>query len=83
MVPPRERGKYSGLVGGVFALASVLGPLIGGAITDSIGWRWVFYVNLPIGAVCVPVIWFGMKKLSKVRYYSNPKNFIEKFVEIS
>lgn len=49
IVPPRERGRYTGYLTGTFALASVLGPLIGGVLTDHFSWRWVFYVNIPIG----------------------------------
>jgi EmrB/QacA subfamily drug resistance transporter len=48
---PQERGKYQGLFGAVFALSSLLGPAIGGLLTDTVGWQWVFYINLPIGAV--------------------------------
>jgi EmrB/QacA subfamily drug resistance transporter len=47
---PAERGRYVGMMTGVFGLASVVGPLVGGGLTDHVGWRWVFYVNLPIGA---------------------------------
>ena len=54
---PAERGKYTGLMTGVFGLASVLGPLIGGGITDSLNWRWVFYVNLPLGLVTISVLY--------------------------
>src|SRR4051812_18997997 len=53
LFPPAERGKYSGMFGGVFGLASLIGPLLGGAITDNFGWHWVFFINLPIGAVAV------------------------------
>src|SRR5439155_23331748 len=48
---PHERGRYQGLFGAVFALSSLLGPAIGGLITDTIGWHFVFFVNLPVGAV--------------------------------
>jgi len=48
---PAERGKYTGFMVGVFGLANILGPLAGGYLTDNVGWRWVFYVNLPIGLV--------------------------------
>ncbi|WP_264674018.1 MDR family MFS transporter [Brachybacterium subflavum] len=49
IIPPRQRGKYQGLMGAVFGVSSVVGPLIGGSITDSFGWRWLFYLTLPIG----------------------------------
>jgi EmrB/QacA subfamily drug resistance transporter len=56
IVPPRERGRYMGLIGSVFAVASVAGPLLGGFLVDNLSWRWVFYVNLPIGALAVVVV---------------------------
>jgi EmrB/QacA subfamily drug resistance transporter len=55
VVPPRQRGRYQGYMGAVFALASVIGPLLGGFFVDQLSWRWVFYVNLPIGAVALVV----------------------------
>lgn len=53
--PPRERGKWSGLIGAIFGLASVIGPFLGGYLTDNLSWRWVFYVNLPVGAVALAI----------------------------
>jgi EmrB/QacA subfamily drug resistance transporter len=55
VVPPRQRGRYQGYMGAVFALASVIGPLLGGFFVDQLSWRWVFYVNLPVGAVALVV----------------------------
>ncbi|OLC56097.1 MAG: hypothetical protein AUH85_07370 [Chloroflexi bacterium 13_1_40CM_4_68_4] len=57
MYDPSERGKYQGLVGAVFGLSSLIGPAIGGVITDTIGWQWIFFVNLPVGAIVFAVIW--------------------------
>ena len=51
LVSPRERGKYAGYFTGVFAMSSVIGPLVGGFLVDTLSWRWVFYVNMPIGIV--------------------------------
>ncbi|AEW94971.1 exporter [Streptantibioticus cattleyicolor NRRL 8057 = DSM 46488] len=56
LIPPRERGKYQGMMAGVMALAMIGGPLVGGFITDNWGWRWSFYINLPLGAVALFVI---------------------------
>src|SRR6478752_4997650 len=49
IIPPRQRGKYQGLMGGVFGLASILGPLVGGFVTDNWGWRYLFFITLPVG----------------------------------
>ncbi|MFI6561064.1 DHA2 family efflux MFS transporter permease subunit [Streptomyces sp. NPDC050534] len=56
VVAPRERGRYQGLFGAVFGATSVLGPLLGGLFTEHLSWRWVFYVNLPVGVVALAVI---------------------------
>ena len=56
ILSPRERGRYQGIFGGVFGLATVLGPLIGGFFVDHLGWRWIFYVNLPLGLIAVAII---------------------------
>jgi EmrB/QacA subfamily drug resistance transporter len=54
--PPRERGRYQGYFGGVFGVSTVLGPLLGGFFVDHLSWRWIFYVNLPIGLIALAVI---------------------------
>jgi EmrB/QacA subfamily drug resistance transporter len=56
IVPPRERGRYMGLIGSVFAVASVAGPLLGGFLVTNLSWRWVFYVNLPVGILAVLIV---------------------------
>ncbi|WP_203674468.1 MULTISPECIES: MDR family MFS transporter [unclassified Streptomyces] len=57
LIPPRERGKYQGMMAGVMALAMIGGPLVGGTITDNWGWRWSFYINLPLGVVALAMIY--------------------------
>jgi EmrB/QacA subfamily drug resistance transporter len=56
VVPPRERGRYTGLFGAVFGVASIAGPLLGGFLTGHLSWRWIFYVNLPIGVLALFVL---------------------------
>ncbi|GAA1629644.1 hypothetical protein GCM10009744_17060 [Kribbella alba] len=56
VIPPRERGKYMGYFGAVFGLSSVAGPLLGGLLTDGPGWRWIFWINVPIGLVALGVV---------------------------
>lgn len=61
---PAERAKWQGVLGGVFGLASVIGPALGGFLTDHASWRWVFYVNLPLGLVALAFIGFLMPKVA-------------------
>ncbi len=56
VVSPRQRGRYQGLFGAVFAVATVIGPLIGGTLTTNLSWRWIFYINLPIGVLALVVL---------------------------
>ncbi|MFI6093355.1 MDR family MFS transporter [Streptomyces sp. NPDC051218] len=56
LVTPRERGKYMGMMTGVMAVAMIGGPLVGGTITDHLGWRWAFYINLPLGAIALAMV---------------------------
>ncbi|KAI7857697.1 major facilitator superfamily domain-containing protein [Circinella umbellata] len=81
LVPLEKRGSYQGIVNAVFALASVFGPLIGGSLTDHATWRWNFYINLPIGAVSLVILFFFLhlptpkqnlkEKLKRIDYAGN------------
>jgi MFS family permease len=63
LFPPAERGRYNGLFGAVFGTSSIIGPLLGGFLTDTLSWRWVFYVNMPVGLVALLFILFQMPAL--------------------
>lgn len=63
LYPPAVRGKYMGLMGAVMGISSVIGPLVGGILTDTLGWHWVFFVNVPIGAVA---LWFIVTKMPRL-----------------
>jgi EmrB/QacA subfamily drug resistance transporter len=70
IVPPRARGRYQGLIGSVFAAASIAGPLIGGFIVDNTSWRWIFFVNLPVGVVALAVILVTMPRRASRQEHS-------------
>jgi len=66
LVAPRERGRYQGIFSAVFTLASIAGPLLGGLITDTLSWRWIFYLNLPVGIPALVLIAIGLPRSSRV-----------------
>src|SRR5215203_3077026 len=70
IVPPRDRGRYQGLIGATFAAGSIIGPALGGLIVDHTTWRWVFFVNLPVGAVALAVIAIAIPKRTQRREHS-------------
>ena len=57
---PKERGKYMGILASVFGISSVLGPILGGVITDAVGWRWIFFVNVPVGIAAVSILMYSL-----------------------
>ncbi|KAF9898262.1 hypothetical protein BX616_004271 [Lobosporangium transversale] len=81
MLDMRERGKYIGFIGGIFSFSSVIGPLMGGAFTDHLTWRWSFWINLPVGAISILFIFFNLDlptppgsftdKLTRIDYYGS------------
>ena len=60
---PAERGRWAGIIGGTFALASIVGPLVGGVLTDELSWRWVFYINIPVGGAGLLAITMIMPRM--------------------
>ncbi len=70
IVPPRDRGRWQGLIGAVFAASSIIGPAIGGFIVDNASWRWVFLVNLPIGGLALVVVSLTMPRRARVTQHS-------------
>jgi EmrB/QacA subfamily drug resistance transporter len=60
----KTRARVQGMFGGVFGIASVVGPVVGGALTDSLSWRWVFYVNVPVGALALAAVFFFLPKVA-------------------
>jgi EmrB/QacA subfamily drug resistance transporter len=65
VVPPRDRGRYQGIFGAVFGLSSIAGPLIGGYFTTHLSWRWIFYINVPVGIVAILVLAATLPSVSK------------------
>ncbi|KVU99427.1 EmrB/QacA family drug resistance transporter [Burkholderia ubonensis] len=61
LIPPDERGRYQGMFGGVYGLATIIGPLLGGFLVEHLSWRWIFYINLPLGFVALAVIGVAFK----------------------
>ena len=66
LYPPEERAKYGALFGAVFGLSSVLGPLLGGFITDTFGWPWIFFINVPLGLISLAVCWRLLPSIKNV-----------------
>lgn len=70
VVSPRHRGKYQGYFGAVFGLSSVIGPLLGGLFTDHLSWRWIFYINIPLGLLALAAIYFRLPEHKYHREHS-------------
>jgi EmrB/QacA subfamily drug resistance transporter len=67
LIAPRERGRYQGAIGAVFAICSIAGPVLGGAITELLSWHWIFYINLPFGVIALIMIGVALKRPNPVR----------------
>jgi EmrB/QacA subfamily drug resistance transporter len=76
IVPPRDRGRWQGLIGAVFAASSILGPAVGGFIVDNASWRWVFLVNLPVGGIALVVISITMPRRAPQAAHPHPIDWL-------
>lgn len=75
LFPPQKRGKYTGMVASMYGLSSIIGPLLGGLITDHLSWRFIFYVNIPIGIIAAAIIFFVMPNF-KAREEKNSVDYL-------